>query len=140
MPTREELAKEDLAALEQTRTEAHRHAAGYVGRRADLPGVMNALLENQAVYRDLASTAFSVRRPVLDQHHLECRRSRAVDLRDRATVHITRTLATKGLEFDFVVLAEPRATERRVVGARAARTTYVGITRAVDRSRAADGQ
>jgi hypothetical protein len=92
---------------------------------------MNALLENQAAYRDLASTAFSVRRPVLDQHHLECRRSRAVDLRDRATVHITRTLATKGLEFDFVVLAEPRATERRVGGARAARTTYIGITRAV---------
>ncbi|MFP2926666.1 UvrD-helicase domain-containing protein [Pyxidicoccus sp. 3LG] len=69
-------------------------------------------------------------KPRLREHHLECRRSKGVDLRDRSTIHITRTLLTKGLEFDCVCVIEPVRNQKTMSDEQALRASYVAITRA----------
>lgn len=79
---------------------------------------------------DLRETAAKVLGPRLREHHIRCRRSKAVDLRDRATVHITPTLHTKGLEFDCVCILEPGRVSKKMSAEQILRSTYVAMTRA----------
>ncbi|TSC32947.1 AAA family ATPase [Corallococcus sp. Z5C101001] len=79
---------------------------------------------------DLRERISSVVRPLLREHHISCRRSKAVDLHNRDTVHITPTLHTKGLEFDCVGLIEPGRAKRNMTDDQLLRSTYVALTRA----------
>ncbi|RKH05031.1 AAA family ATPase [Corallococcus carmarthensis] len=79
---------------------------------------------------ELREQVADIVKPLLQEHHISCRRSKAVDLHNRDTVHITPTLHTKGLEFDCVGLIEPGRAKRNMTEDQLLRSTYVALTRA----------